>query len=115
MAKFVRDAAIMLGALESASFDSNDPATRRCSPPAGRDYTKFLNKDGLKGARIGIPRAFYYDRLKGRGGLAPEALKVMEEAIDVLKKQGAVIVDPANIPSPAGADARATQLWPTHS
>ncbi len=99
MAKFVTDAAIMLGALESPSFDSNDPATTRCTPPPGRDYTKFLNKDGLKGARIGIPREFYYTRLKGRGGLAPEALKVMEEAIEILKKQGAVIVDPANIPT----------------
>src|SRR5207245_2945640 len=62
MAKSVSDVAIMLGALESASPDPNDPATRTCAPPPGRDYTKFLNRDGLRGARIGIPRAFYYDR-----------------------------------------------------
>ena len=63
MARRVTDAAIMLGALESASPDPNDPATQTCTPPPGRDYTKFLNADGLKGARIGIPRAFYYDRI----------------------------------------------------
>jgi amidase len=62
MAKSVADAAILLGALESASPDPDDAATTRCAPPAGRDYTKFLNRTGLKGARIGIPRAFYYDR-----------------------------------------------------
>ena len=53
----------MIGALESPSPDPNDPATTTCTPPPGRDYTKFLKADGLKGARIGIPRAFYYDRL----------------------------------------------------
>jgi amidase len=58
MAKSVRDVAIMLGVLESAAPDPNDPATRTCTPPAGRDYTRFLNRAGLKGARIGIPRAF---------------------------------------------------------
>ncbi len=62
MAKSVSDVAIMLGVLESAAPDPNDPATRTCTPPPERDYTKFLNRDGLKGARIGIPRAFYYDR-----------------------------------------------------
>ncbi len=62
MTRTVADAAIMLGALESPSPDANDAATRTCTPPPGRDYTKFLKADGLKGARIGIPRAFYYDR-----------------------------------------------------
>src|SRR5260221_13318759 len=61
MAKSVADVAIMFGAMESASPDPNDPATRLCTPAPGRDYTKFLNKDGLKGARIGIPRASFYD------------------------------------------------------
>jgi amidase len=93
MAKTVADAAIMLGAMESAAPDSNDPATNRCMPPARRDYTAFLKRDGLKGARIGIPRAFFYD------GLRTEQAKVMADAIDVLVKQGAIIVDPANIPS----------------
>lgn len=68
MAKTVTDVAIMLGALESPAPDPNDPATKTCTPPPGRDYTKFLNLDGLKGARIGIPRAFFYDRINPPGG-----------------------------------------------
>ena len=56
MAKYVSDIAIMFGALESGSPDPNDAATNTCTPPPGRDYTKFLKVDGLKGARIGIPR-----------------------------------------------------------
>src|SRR3954462_6899605 len=63
MTRTVADAAIMLGALESASPDPNDDATKICTPPAGRDYTPFLKADGLKGKRIGIPRAFYYDAI----------------------------------------------------
>jgi amidase len=55
MARTVADAAILLGALESAFPDPDDSATTRCAPPAGRDYTKFLTADGLRGARIGIP------------------------------------------------------------
>src|SRR6185503_9911775 len=53
MAKTVTDAAIMLGALEGASPDPNDPATSRCQPPPNRDYTAFLDRDALQGARIG--------------------------------------------------------------
>lgn len=105
MAKFVTDAAIMLGAMESKSPDPNDAATKTCTPPANNDYTVFLKKDGLKGARIGIPRANYYEKVKApgsdrdRGGLNDDQRKVMNEAIEVLKAQGAVIVDPADIPS----------------
>jgi amidase len=105
MAKSVSDVAIMLGVLEGGSSDPNDPATTACMPPAGRDYTKFLRRDGLKGARIGIPRAFYYDRVtvpgekEPRGGLNDAQKKVMDEAIAVLRQQGAIVVDPADIPS----------------
>jgi amidase len=111
MARSVADAAIMLGALESPAPDPNDPATKTCVPPPGRDYTKFLNPTGLKGARIGIPRAFFYDRTtppgatQPRGGLNPAQAKMMAEIIDELKRQGAVIVDPADIPSVVAADA----------
>src|SRR5438128_6058612 len=93
MAKTVTDAAIMLGAMEGAAPDPNDPATSVCLSPPGRDYTRFLKRDGLKGARIGIPRVSFYDRLN------PDQAKVMSEAIDVLVKQGAVVIDPADIPS----------------
>jgi amidase len=112
MAKSVADVAIMLGVLESASPDPNDPATRTCTPPPGRDYTKFLNRDGLRGARIGIPRAFYYDKIAApgetntRGGLADDQKKAMDEAMAVLKAQGAVIVDPADLPSVVDKDPK---------
>lgn len=104
MAKSVSDVAIMLGAMEGASPDPNDAATSRCTPPPNRDYTPHLKRDGLKGARIGIPRAFWYDRLEGgdernRGGLNDAQKKAMDDAIAALKKEGAVIVDPADIPS----------------
>jgi len=116
MAKSVTDAAIMFGALESPAPDPNDPATTKCTPAPGRDYTKFLKAEGLKGARIGIPRASYYDAFaapgregrgrggRGGGGLNPDQAKVMAEAIEVLKKQGAMIVDPVEIPSVISKD-----------
>jgi amidase len=116
MAKFVTDAAIMLGALEGKSPDPNDPATKTCTPPPNNDYTVFLKSDALKGARIGIPRANYYDKTKppgserDRGGLNPDQLKVMNEAIAVLKAQGAVVVDPADIPSVVDKDPQKNLL-----
>jgi amidase len=112
MAKSVSDVAIMLGALESAAPDPNDAATRTCTPPPGRDYTRFLNRNGLRGARIGVPRAFYYDRItppgetNSRGGLADDQKKAMDDAIAVLEAQGAVIVDPADIPSIVDKDPK---------
>jgi amidase len=111
MAKTVTDVAIMFGAMESATPDPNDAATSRCTPAANRDYTRYLRADGLKGARIGIPRAFFYDEFPPpggsgqRGGLNPEQKKAMDEAIAVLKQQGALVVDPANIPSVVDQDA----------
>jgi amidase len=105
MAKFVTDAAIMFGVLEGNNPDPNDSATTRCTPPPNHDYTVFLKKDGLKGARIGIPRSGFYDKFTTpgattpRGGLNPEQTKAMNDAIAVLKDQGAIVVDPADIPS----------------
>ncbi|HWP03458.1 MAG TPA: amidase family protein, partial [Gemmatimonadaceae bacterium] len=105
MARTVADAAILLGVLEGAQPDPNDSATRACPPPPGRDYTRFLDPDGLRGARIGIPRAFFYERItppgaqSPRGGLNDAQRKLMEEAIAVLKERGAIVVDPADIPS----------------
>jgi amidase len=111
MTRTVADSAIMLGAMEGASPDPHDAATRTCTPPPNRDYTKFLNAGGLKGARIGVPRAFYIDpmTLPGettpRGGINAEQAKVMADAIAVLKQQGAIVVDPAEIPSVIAKDA----------
>ncbi|HVO33050.1 MAG TPA: amidase family protein [Elusimicrobiota bacterium] len=113
LAKTVTDAAILLSAMESASPDPNDPATSKCAPPARRDYTRFLRRNGLKGARIGIPRAFYYDPVNGQGGLSADQKQVMADAIAILKQQGAVIVDPADVPSILARDPeRNIMNWP---
>jgi amidase len=122
MTKTVGDAAIMLGVLAGAAADPNDPATSKCSRVSGSDYTKFLNAGGLKGARIGIPRAFFYEKItlpgekQTRGGLDAAQTKVMEEAITILKQQGAVIVDPVEIPSIESTDPQENfLLWSTCS
>ena len=110
MTRTVADAAILLGGMESPAPDPNDPATGICEPPPDRDYTRFLNSDGLRGARIGIPRAYYYDpvHLDGeenpRGGLNEAQAALMAEAIAVLEAQGAEVVDPADVPSYAHPD-----------
>ena len=122
MARTVEDAAIMLGALEGPAPDPGDPATRICTPPANRDYRPYLKRDALKGARIGIPRAFYFEpfTIPGtgtpRGGLSAAQTALMADAIAALKKEGAVIVDPANIPSVVTADTlRNILFWNTCS
>ncbi|MDP2959340.1 MAG: amidase family protein [Longimicrobiales bacterium] len=105
MARTVTDAAILLGALEGAATDPNDPATTACERPADGDYTRFLRAEGLQGARIGIPRANYYDSVqvpgsdRWRGGMSEHARAVMDTVITILQQQGAVVVDPADIPS----------------
>jgi amidase len=112
MAKTVTDAAILLGVLEGAGPDSHDPATKACPPPQGRDYTRFLRREGLKGARIGIPRAFFYEKMTAPGekepdgGLNPGQKKLMAQAISVLKREGAVLVDPADLPSIIAPEAK---------
>lgn len=120
IAKTVADAAVLLGVMEGAAPDPNDSATGRCAPPVARDYTRFLKKDGLKGARIGIPRAFYYDRrmLPGakepRGGLNADQTNLMAEAIAILRQSGAIIIDPADLPSVLTEDAESNLLrWST--
>ena len=87
-------------------------------PPPGRDYTRFLDAGALKGARIGIPRAFFYDRAtapgtqEARGGLTDDQRTAMESAVAVLKEQGATVVDPADIPSVVDSNAdRNLLLW----
>jgi len=122
MARSVTDAAIMLGVLESVAPDPNDPATSTCTPPPAHDYTRFLDRNALKGARIGVPRAFFYEAvtsggsLTPRGGLTPEQQRVMRDAIAELTRQGATIVDPANIPSIVDWDPAQNFLdWPVCS
>ena len=87
MARTVRDAAILLGAL--TGVDPRDPYTSASKGNSHTDYTQFLDPNGLKGARIGVARNFF--------GFSPQTDKIMEQAIDAIKKAGAVVVDPANI------------------
>jgi amidase len=115
MARTVTDAAILLGVLEDPVADPNDPL-KTCQPPPGRDYTAYLKADALKGVRIGVPRAFYYDPVtppglnEPRGGINPEQAKVMAEAIAILRAQGATVIDPADIPSVVDPDPQSNFL-----
>ena len=110
MARTVTDAAIMLGALEGAGPDPADPATTTCSVPPRGDYTAFLNPDGLVGARIGVPRAFFYDSVQvpgsdeWEGGISEAKRAAMDSAIAILEEQGAIIIDPVTIPSTVSPD-----------
>jgi amidase len=114
MAKSVTDVAILLGVLEGAKPDPHDPATTTCAPPPRHDYTRALSKNALKGARIGVPRAFFYDRFNGRGGLSPAQSIVMADAIVALEHLGAVVIDPADIPSVIATDpAQNANAWGT--
>lgn len=91
MARTVADAATLLGALEGAAPDPSDDATRRCTAPQGRDYTRFLDARALKGARIGIARASV-------SRIGPGST-LIDTAKDALEHAGAVVVDPADLPS----------------
>ena len=111
MARTVADAAALLGALEGDAPDPHDPATRTCTAPPRRDYTAFLRPGALQGARIGVPRAFFYEAVEipgargASGGLGAAEREVMAAAIAALTQAGATIVDPADLPSvraPAG-------------
>src|SRR6266576_1623310 len=89
MTRTLRDAVIMLGVL--AGPDPGDPATLASrARDQVTDYTKYLDPNGLRGARIGVPRAKFF-------GYSDVTDKVINDAIAVMKAQGAVIVDPANI------------------
>jgi amidase len=90
MARTVADAVVLLGAM--AGSDPQDPATRESDARGLRDYSKFLDASGLRGARIGVVREHLF-------GYSPAADRLAEAAIADLKAQGAVIVDPANIPT----------------
>jgi amidase len=88
MARTVRDAATILGAL--TGVDPRDPATSASSGRAQTDYTRYLDPNGLRGARIGVARTRFF-------GYSDVTDKVINDAIEAMKAQGAVIVDPANI------------------
>ena len=89
MARTVADAAILLGALTGA--DQRDTVTRLSRKRSFSNYTKFLDRDGLRGARIGVAR--------NMAGTNPRVIKIFEHCIEVMKHLGAVIVDPADVPN----------------
>jgi amidase len=95
MARTVRDAAILLGAL--TGVDPRDIATRDSAGRSQTDYTTSLNKDALRGARIGVARKRYT-------GYSPETDKVFAAALDLMKLHGATIVDPADIETAGKTD-----------
>jgi len=87
MARTVTDAAILLGTL--TGVDGDDPATEASRGKALTDYTKFLDPSGLRGSRIGVVRKFF--------GNNDAVDRLMNQAIEEMKRQGAVLVDPADL------------------
>jgi amidase len=90
LGRTVADAAAVLGAMTGA--DPRDPATEASAGHRHADYTQFLDPNGLAGARIGVARAVYF-------GYSEHADAVVNAAIDVMRQQGATVVDPADIPT----------------
>jgi amidase len=89
MCRTVTDAAILLGAL--ADIDARDGETRMSAGKSFADYRKFLNPNGFKGARIGVHRKAF--------GFNDAVDKLMTDCIDIIKKRGATVIDPADIPT----------------
>jgi amidase len=96
MTRTVADAALLLAAL--SGVDAKDGATTAGRGKGSADYRSALKGDGLKGARIGVARKRYF-------GYSPATDTVIDAAIADLKAQGAVIIDPADIPTGAKLDA----------
>jgi amidase len=89
MTRTVTDAAILLGAL--TGLDARDAATRASAGRTQPDYTRLLDPNGLKGARIGVARNLL--------GFNDKVDKLINEAIDAIKRLGAVVIDPADLPN----------------
>ncbi|HEY6118863.1 MAG TPA: amidase [Pyrinomonadaceae bacterium] len=89
MARTVTDAAILLGAI--AAVDARDRATLATAGKTINDYTSYLDKDGLRGARIGVARKFF--------GFNDQIDKAIHDLIEEMRRIGATVVDPADIPT----------------
>jgi amidase len=88
MTRTVRDGAILLGVLASTNVREHTSTNRL---PAPVDYTKYLDKDGLRGMRLGVARKHF--------GFNDRVDKLMNDLLAEMKKMGAVLVDPADIPT----------------
>ena len=89
MTRTVADAAVLLGVL--AGIDPRDPATAASRGRAEADYTRFLDAQGLRGARIGVAR-------KGFTGYHPETDQLFDRAVAAMRQAGATVVDSVDIP-----------------
>ncbi|HKV79064.1 MAG TPA: amidase [Candidatus Sulfotelmatobacter sp.] len=89
MCRTVRDAAILLGAL--SGVDSGDSATAASAGKSQTDYAQYCDPNGLRGARIGVARKYF--------GFSDAVDALMEVALEVMRRQGATLVDPADIES----------------
>jgi amidase len=87
MCRTLRDAAILLGTL--TGVDAEDAATAASAGKAQTDYAQFCDPNGLKGARIGVARKYF--------GFNDAVDALMEQSLEVLKQQGATLVDPGDI------------------
>ena len=99
----VADAAALLGGLVSLVADPRDPATAARRDLVERDYTRFVAADGLQGARIGVARA-------GTTGYSEETDRVFDAAVQAMRGAGAVVVDPADIPTIEQINAGAEEV-----
>ena len=88
MARNIYDVAVALGIM--TGVDPRDPLTSTQAGLAYTDYTPFLKKDALKGARIGVVRDFL--------GQDPAVDKIFDQAVAELRASGAVVVDPIHYP-----------------
>lgn len=91
MARTVADAAALLSVV--AGPDPADPVTTMSAEHAGIDYTKFLDRHGLKGARIGVFRQYFETK-----DTDPEVRALTEQALKTLQAEGATLVDPFTLP-----------------
>ena len=87
MARTVRDAAILLGAL--TGIDPDDSATAASAGKSQTDYAQYCDPHGLKGARIGVARKYF--------GFSDSVDALMQQSLEVMKQQGATLIDPADI------------------
>lgn len=102
MTRTVADAAVLLGVL--VGVDERDRATAVSAPYSHHDYTQFLDANGLRGARIGVVRDGYV-------GLDAALDAIIEQAVIVMKNAGAIVVDPADIPTlPAMREDRQSEF-----
>lgn len=92
MARTVEDAVRVFGVI--AGYDAADPITRASAGKIPKNYMQFLKKNGLKGARLGVFRR-YIDA----PNTDPQIKALVAKAVEDLKAQGAVIVDPFDIPN----------------